>query len=217
MKVIDVFKGYNPWSKINLNKGDFFIKKDWESLSSQKRKMLKKYSSLPEPFSGNPNSCVVCLNANPGEKDDCYENSFGMKKFIKLTKQTLRGNAKQSLWYDMKDHSGYCWLQYLTKELRKDLKRNPQLFMIDYFPYHSSKSFTFPNSLPSYDFTNKLVEAAIDEGKIIIILRKETEWKNRIAKLNNYSKCFVIHSKRNICLSRKNLGDKVYNIVLSSL
>jgi hypothetical protein len=89
--------------------------------------------------------------------------------------------------------------------------------MIDYFPYHSPNAFRFPSSLNSYGFTNQLVEAAIDEGKIIIILRKEMEWKDRIKRLKGYNNCFVINSRQNICLTKNNLGVSVYNTVLSSL
>lgn len=226
MKVIDVFKGNNPWTKINLNKDEFFINDDWLFLSSHNRTVLKKYCSLPEPFSGDPNSIVICLNANPGEADRIYERLFGLGKYKRLTKETLEGKAKQSLWYDLKDHSGYCWLRNITKELRKDLNRNPNLFMIDYFPYHSPNTFNFPVNLPSYDFTNKLIKAAIDENKIIIILRQKEKWLKRITQilmedkkkiLLNHKQIIFVNSNQNICLSRKNLGEQNYNKVLLAL
>ena len=226
MNVIDVFKGNNPWTQIDLYKGELFINDDWQSLSSQKRTMLEKYSSLPEPFSGNPNSNVICLNANPGEADRLYEKLFGLGEYIRLTKETLEGKAGQSLWYDLKDHSGYCWLRNITKELRKELGRNPDFFMIDYFPYHSPNTFRFPDNLSSYEFTNNLVKAAIDERKIIIILRQKERWLERIAQvlkedkddlLLNHKQIICVNSSQNICLSRNNLGEQNYNKVLLAL
>ena len=226
MKVIDVFRGNNPWTKIDLYKGEFYINDDWLSFSSQKRIMLEKYSSLPEPFSGDPNSNVICLNANPGEADRLYEKLFGLGEYIRLTKETLEGKAGQSLWYDLKDHSGYCWLRNITRELRKDLGRNPNLFMIDYFPYHSPNTFRFPDNLSSYEFTNNLVKAAIEESKIIIILRQKDKWLKRIAQvlkedkddiLKNHKQIICVNSNQNICLSRINLGEHNYNKVLMAL
>ena len=226
MKVIDVFKGNNPWTQIDLYKGEFFINDDWLSFSSQKRIMLEKYSSLPEPFSGDPNSNVICLNANPGEADRLYEKKFGMDEYRRLTKETLEGKVDHSLWYDLKDHSGYCWLRNITRELRRDLGRNPELFMIDYFPYHSPNTFRFPDNLSSYEFTDNLVKAAIDERKIIIILRQKDKWLERIAQvlkedkddiLQKNKQIICVNSSQNICLSRNNIGEHNYNKVLLAL
>lgn len=221
----EIFEKDNPWAHLDLN-NSFFLKEDWDILSKRKSgATLWLHSSLPEPFSGNPDSNVICLNANPGVADRLYEKMFGFVEYMRLTKETLEGKAKQSLWYDLKDHSGYCWLRNITKELRRDLNRNPNLFMIDYFPYHSPNTFDFPVELPSYEFTDKLVKSAIDENKIIIILRQKEKWLKRIAKITGYCdgkivekfNIILIGSNQNICLSKRNLGEDNYKKVLSVL
>ncbi len=83
-------------------------------------------------------------------------------------------------------HAGAIWQRILWKPLQDVLNRIPGLFFIEYFPYHSNRSFRFPNNLPSYEYSNWLIERAMDDKKIIIIMRKEEDWYNRIPNLKKY-------------------------------
>lgn len=184
----------NPW-RLVINNKTFFVQEDWNVMNPKQRDFLRKHQSYPEPYSGDPNSKVICLNLNPGEKDVIFESiPSNMKKYEKLIKQTLLGKTKGSMWYQLKSHSGYCWLMNKTRELWAILGREPNIFMIEYFPYHTPKSFYFPKRLPSYQFSNCLIKEAMENDKIIIIMRHESKWYERIPALKSYPKLMVLKS-----------------------
>ena len=65
------------------------------------------------------------------------------------------------------------WLKSRTKQIGQILHQQPDIFFIEYFPYHSTKGFDFPEDLPSYQFTNILIEKAMNEGKAILMISEE--------------------------------------------
>ncbi len=73
-------------------------------------------------------------------------------------------------------HFGDTWQREVWKQLIENLKREPKIFSIEYFPYHSKSGFKFPEYLPSYEFRNNLIKKAMDDKKLIIIMRMRDEW-----------------------------------------
>lgn len=169
---------------------------------------LKLRNALPEPYTGNVDSKVYCLGMNPGEKDDLFElNKTNRDIFLEYTQKTLSHNIDDNMWFHLYEHSGYCWWRKITNELRMELKRNPQMFTIEYFPYHSKKGFKFPAKLPSYSYSNWLIEKAMEDRKFILILRHKKQWFKRIKGLESYERLFYIDPKksRNLVISRNNI------------
>ena len=121
----------------------------------------KKYASsglnlqqcLPDPYSGNKDSKVYCLNMNPGEPDPCF---YQHKKYEGLTRKNLRHDVKDCFWAEGlkglcgKQHAGIDWMDKKMAGLTKVIGRRPNVFFIEYFPYHSNMVFSFPKYLPSY-------------------------------------------------------------------
>lgn len=138
--------------------------------------------NLPEPFSGNIKSNVVCLNLNPGwgESDKCF---YGDPSFLKLTQNTLKHKGTDYLWdtpfmcKNGKIHGGYNWWQERTKALRCQLCPKPlDFFVLEFFPYHTKNAFSFPSHLPSNEYRNWLLYQAMKDNKLIVVLRGRDRW-----------------------------------------
>ena len=56
---------------------------------------LKLHGALPEPYSGNKNSKVYCLNMNPGKWIKKFNNSPSM---FDMTVKNLRDAGENYLW-----------------------------------------------------------------------------------------------------------------------
>lgn len=138
-------------------------------------------ADLPEPFSGNIDANVVFLNLNPGIG---LSNSFFRfnKKFLQLTKKTLEHRIEKSLWdedircYNEGLHDGCIWWRKHTKELRKVVSPvDLNVFVLEYFPYHTARQINYPK-LPSDHYRNYLLCRAMNDGKLIVVLRGEKLW-----------------------------------------
>lgn len=212
----------NPWYGISLKKTiagcdeDYFIK-NYGSPSGFVKYINSKYPKagmtfdcLPEPFSGDINSQVYCLNKNPGEPVPAFHKDLG---FEKLTQDNLSHKLTAPFWAQRGVltksgiiHGGVEWFEKRTKSLRDDLQHTPNLFFVDYFPYHSTHGFSFPKDLPSYEYRNYLVEEAMNANKIIIIMRQGKDWLSAIPKLRYYNRLITLHCPAGGWLSEKNFN-----------
>lgn len=106
-------------------------------------------------------------------------------------------------------HGGARWQRLKTKELWQSRGgQKPNIFFLEYFPYHSKHGFDFPDYLPSYDYRNALLEFAMDEDKLIIIMRSENKWYdiNGVGKrLKDYKKKILLRNCQGGWLSRGNM------------
>lgn len=213
----------NPWKVIDFEHTVPEIDKELIAKCNQKKLEL---NVLPEPFIGNPNSNVVLLNGNPGKSD---EKTLGDKEFCKILKANLDLKGDGFMWLTdsyitdkINNFSGSIWWKNHTKELRQELEGKPlNLFVIEYFPYHSPKSFNYPKNLNSNAFRNRLLLNAIEKGKLIIIMRSEKKWygieENDLGiKLLNYKNKIVLKNYRNVTISKNNVGEK-WNLLLEEL
>lgn len=188
------------------------------------------FDTLPEPYCGDINSPVYCLNMNPGAADPLFENDWVL---LLLTLLTLQHSLPFVFWANscfsnyMKidkegkfhSHSGCQWFAGRTKDLRNSLGKVPNLFMIEYFPYHSLHGFEFPSWLPSYAYTNALIEKAMNEGKFIVIMRQKERWFKRIPRLKHYSPLAFLECGQGCWLSKGNVIYKTnaFNDLIATL
>ena len=190
--------------------------------NKKKSKIELTFSCLPDPFCGNPQSKVYCLNINPGKPDPCFSDEEAYKD---ATIKNLRLEQDSCFWAENiknkcgKSHDGIEWLKRRTMQLKKILDRHPNIFFIEYFPYHSSKRFNFPKHLPSYDFSDALIKEAMKDGKLIIIMREKKGWLDRIDGLKDYKNLYCLKYPQGGYLSLLTLsllkwvGSKTYSLV----
>ena len=216
----------NPWVSIvkgeNIAECDLaYITEKYGSLSNYVHQIKNTYREaeltfdcLPEPYNGNPESKVYCLNKNPGKPDPCFN---GEQAFINASILNLQLKSESCFWAENiknrcgKLHDGVDWLVKRTNELGKILNSHPDIFFIEYFPYHSTKGFKFPKDLPSYEFTDALIEQAMKEGKLIIIMREKKGWLDRIDGLKDYPNLYCLNCAQGGYLTPNNIVRKDKN------
>lgn len=250
----------NPWLNISWNNTIADCDKDFpvkvgrktysfgsisyvKAVNSIDPKVKLRFDCLPEPYYGDINAEVYCLNMNPGEPDpDFTQANDGNHVYEDFTKNVLSHNfnafknsaciyEKGKPIYDdnqlqqkilnalfqnpnpqnrilstnPRPHVGSVWHMRKYRKLIDTLKRNPNFFFIEFFPYHSSTGFTFPNDLPSYEYRNWLINNAMKAGKTIIIMRQKGRWLKCINGLDSYPKTFMLSSAQAGCISQGNL------------
>lgn len=210
------------------------------------------FDYFPEPFWGDANSNVYCLNMNPGELDPDFTQANDGNRVVEKYNQdvlnhrfrddgcifeigkpiyenlTLRDQILDAYFatpqkqrpakkkVNPRPHLGNFWHREMWNSLRRQLRRDPKIFFIEYFPYHSNRGFKFPDYLPSYEYRNWLVEEAMNTGKMIIIMRKEEEWynikDNNIGnRLRTYSNKLLLKNRQRVWLSQGNLVNNITN------
>lgn len=212
----------NPWKEIS--KEQPYAKCDETIICAEKykNKLQIDYGALPEPYVGNIRSNVLCLNGNPGENQYDFES---IDILLKELRTTLNHNTLHFMWLSKEleatNHWGVGWWKKMTKSLCDELGFSPQLFVLEYFPYHSKKMFNFPE-LPSDSYRNYLLKQAMDEKKLIVIMRAQSRWyqikEDGIGKrLEEYKNKIILKNPRRVYLSRNNMGEDNWKIFLETL
>lgn len=252
----------NPWAIVNSENvfadGDYGYattimkdKKLWEFGTQDYLKEIKRvygcgltFECIPDPYCGDPDANVYCLNMNPGEPDPYFDQwPLTMNKYTNKSFDNLKHKVSSAFWTEnlvMDDkgviridaatfasllnksktdgsnriHGGARWQFCKTDELRNLLGRHPNVFFLEYFPYHSRSGFDFPDYLPSYDYRNSLLEYAMNTNKLIIIMRKRNDWykikdKNIGIRLRHYKKKVFLRYGQGGWLTRDNITEDI--------
>lgn len=190
-------------------------------------------SYLPEPYSGHPDSPVMCLNLNPGIglRDACFQLN---QTLLELTQKTLMHEERDNMWmhnitceFRHVLHDGCIWWQNRIKALREATNMPTlDMFVLEYFPYHTKRAFAFPK-LPSDKYRNWLLDKAMDEGKLIVVMRGLSRWESIKEKssagmslsqrLSQYKNKIVMKNPRNVCFSPKNFSNEDWNKLITTL
>ena len=129
---------------------------------------------------------------NKSDYDEAMNNI--MENLVKFKKNPSR--------FCPRPHLGDIWQRDIWQYLIAKLGREPKLFSIEFFPYHSTSSFIFPEDLPSYEYRNDLIDNALKTHKLIIVMRKTNAWfkiqdRNIGDRLKEYpNKVFLKNSQR---------------------
>ena len=147
--------------------------------------------------------CQAMLNHQPMAPGLLFDKEketiiYGPNKYYKVI-DGIFDNKQNKLFkdkeerknYPLRPHAGDVWQREAWRALRDILKRDPKLFIIEYFPYHSTGGFSFPKDLPSNAYRNYLIRRAIKTKKLIVIMRQARKWydinDNNLGKdLENY-------------------------------
>lgn len=205
----------NPWLNISWQNtiadcDREYICKKYGSVAEYEKRYQRAgldLSCLPEPFSGDKNCPVYCLNMNPGESIPSFQGNEG---FEAETVKNLHHKVKDCYWLgNFKNkygchHPGIDWLDKKTGKLQKLLGRRPNMFIVEFYPYHSKRGFSFPQHLPSYDYSDSLVKEAIEQKKTIVIMRQVRRWTKRIPNLEDYDNVVILNSPAGGWLSPNN-------------
>ena len=235
----------NPWLNISLSDTVADCDKPVINGLSASVKSKLVLNTLPEPFHGNPGAPVYLLNGNPGhsakdltfascgspipaaglpngqnafaniyEKEICEELWHINKEFLWLRDEenVVNGNDEP--------YPGYKWwkdrFRKLTEACKSKISEN--VFCIEYFPYHTKKKMAFDRiPLPSNEYADDLIQRAMGDDKIIVLMRSGREWFARIKGLENYSNLIRLNSCQNVSLSPGNMPESDWNELVSKL
>lgn len=217
----------NPWTNLVSENNNFYANVDQDAIFAY---IKKNYPNLfndlrldlyPEPFIGNPDANIYLLNGNPGCGQEEIQFVQNSGKFRAAIEENLKLKATSFLYldeevctYDNNKHPGYNWWKSHLKQLSKAIGgKSPEIFNIEYFPYHSKnldnvKSWIKGkkyNPLPSGNFSNELIKKAMDAGKIIVIMRLKNAWYNRLPDLKTYSNLIELRNPQNVSITSDNV------------
>ena len=205
----------NPWLNITIN--DTIADCDKPLIYGLPSRKYSKIETrtLPEPFHGNPDASVYILSVNPlaNDIDLNYVSSHAYQKEIK--DELLHINT-DFLWLRTPEtivdrngnpYPGYKYWKDRTKQLRA-IKAMPDFFCVEAFPYHTLhvNDFKSIGTLPSDQYTNEMIENAIDSGKLIILMRCKSYWLGRVPRLEHYQNVLELNSKQCAYLTPGNMS-----------
>ena len=113
-----------------------------EKINNKDKEIELTFDCMPEPFCGNPDSKVYCLNKNPGKPDFCFKND---EAFFEATINNLQLKSDNSFWAEDirnkcgKLHDGVEWMRKRTKSLKAFLNDDPDIFFIEYSSFKATK------------------------------------------------------------------------------
>ena len=216
----------NPWTNITIN--DTIADCDKPLINSLPLRIQSQIEkrTLPEPFHGNPDASVYILNGNPlaNDNDLRYITSPQYEKEIK--DELLHLNT-DFLWLRTREtivepngvpYPGYKYWKDRTKQLRA-VKAMPNLFCIEAFPYHTrhTNDFKAIGTLPSDQYTNEMIEDAINSGKLIVLMRCKSHWLNRVPQIKTYENVFELNSNQSVYLTSGNMSGGCWQKLLANI
>ena len=211
-------------SKNYCTKNDYKIIQEFNKKEKErKEKFILKYGDtkkdkdfkirldfIAEPYFGNLNANIVLLAGNPGISQDEQEKEL-YKKDPQFKKDIIKYHKEgcMSIDYpyyyfndDYDKYPGNKWaksrLLNLKEESNLDWKELSKKFLyLQYFPYHS-KNFKKTNpTLEVQQTTFDILSNAIEEKKIIILLRSRQLWEKAVPKLIGYPNLILLKQNKN--------------------
>ncbi|MGI0013416.1 MAG: hypothetical protein ACREBU_08260 [Nitrososphaera sp.] len=176
---------------------------------------------LPEPFLGNPFAPVVVLGLNPGfSPEDAIHHETD--HFVALSRQNLRHASGQYPFYLLNPSltaPGRTWWEKKLSRLIKAKGREAvaqRLLCVEYFPYHSRRFAHAKLSVPSQDYSVRLVRNALDRDAVIVVLRGEKFWREAVPELATYKQLHRIKNAQNVIITPNNCPEG-YDSILAGL
>jgi hypothetical protein len=181
---------------------------------------------LPEPFLGRPDANVVVLSLNPGY-DDSDREWHARADFAAAIHANLRHASQAYAFYpinpDFSQSGAYRWWRRRLDSLIHDTSLGgvaDNLLCVELFPYHSKSYKAIPawtgrQRLPSREYADGLVAAALERGASVIAMRNLKEWERRVPALRHYPKLHRLSSAQSAYLSPRNLSG--YSSVVEAL
>jgi len=217
----------NPWLNLSMSKkGTYIAEQDKEFFSepkNQKRLGNIQLNVLPEPYVGKINKAkIVFLLLNPGYREGDDQISRPGTDYFRENKLSLIHESNPPFYVldaKLKKSGGYKWWNRILNPLMKEgvshKDCSEKIMCIQYFPYHSVKYHHFSKPPPSQKYSDDLVKQAIAKKKMIVMMRSERKWLERIPELQeNYIK---ILNYRNPMISRNNMNPGDFDAIVKLL
>lgn len=212
----------NPWKNFEIS-NEMVHEMDREAFENHnlrakkpEHKLLKQLA--PEPWIGSPGAKVLILYANPGatEGDREGKKQKCADRINELSAANLRGEIKDLPHFffneELKQSDGYKWYAKRFRRLVEEssVKEVAQGIMTcELAPYHSVNWRKPSNDFATQKYTFEIVRQAVEDGKVILIMRGKETWLENVPGLANYLKsgrAFLPSSRQCAYITSKNLG-----------
>jgi hypothetical protein len=213
----------NPWHNLP-SEPPYILSDDLACIESHRHFTNLRLDMMPGQFIGGlDNAEVVFLLLNPGFNEGDITIDLQIPGFA----DDIRHNHTDphaSPFYVFNE--GYqhteiykWWARILNPLVKAGVgisTLRTKIMTIEYFPYHSVSYKNLP-IVPSQHIAFDLVNEAIGQGKIIIVMRSKDLWYDAVPELKNYTNKMFIKNRRQPYISPNNLSEKNFNTLLSKL
>jgi hypothetical protein len=217
----------NPWLQLPqscpfaLERDKAFLIQFNQKVAPNSRRFLHLDQILPEPFVGRLDSPVVLLSNNPGyidEKSDWRTKPDLMAEMRENLEQTRADYPFLYLDPQFDRHS-----KWWRSKLRRLIEHSSQetvarsVVNITFFPYVSRNFAHRRLEIPSQQFTFKLVRDAIERGAVIVFMRRDDIWKEKVPALVGYKRAFQVSNTQNPAISPTNLSESQFGVIVDAI
>jgi hypothetical protein len=212
----------NPWCELAYTK-PFVLPQDMSMIQAFNAENLDRpdyvirTDLLPEPFFGNVDAPVYVLILNPGYSAD-DDPWHAREDFTSAIRSAWNHSPLEFPLYYLDprfaDSPGAKWFAKKTRHLVADCGFYAvanRLFFAELFPYHSTRYRPIPKKIsasglvPSFTYTAFLVKRAIEQKKLIVIMRAGKAWATQVPELTGYDRVIQLNSSQNVSLSPGNM------------
>jgi hypothetical protein len=212
----------NPWTNLP-DKPPFVLIRDRDEIENFNKKVrnpihvLRTDQILPEAFVGARDAPVVLLSNNPGHSDDEPRRSSA-KYQLRMRKNLRHEKLKYPfVFLDPKLRPVGEWWERKLKSLFRIYTREAiarSLLNVPFFPYASSRFDHSDIVLDSQAYGFGLVRQAMQRGAVIVFMRRDNIWKEKIHELRDYELAFQVKNRQNPTLNPGNLPDGVFEKIV---
>ncbi len=217
----------NPWVLLP-SKPPFLLPQDEQVVRAYNKTASSNHcihpEIPPEPYLGHPQARVILLNLNPGFS--AHDAAFYKDPIaLEFNRKNLDHEETDYPFYLLnpmlpQTTAGPKWWSKKLKALisiagRKRVARG--LCCIEYFPYHSRRYGRFPVILPSQQYNFYLVNKALSQGAIIVLMRSKRKWLQAVPALRGYERLVELNNPQNPALSPRNCPggfEEIVNVLL---
>jgi hypothetical protein len=203
----------NPWIKVS-EAAPYVLPEDQEVLERLGRMADFEFDVLPEPFLGCVEKAkLLLLNLNPGFHDEDLP-THARSDFSNALRKNLRQEPTRYPFYlldpEFSDTPGYAWWNGKLRELvercgRDQISQN--VACIEFFAYHSRRWRGLAKPIPSQSYAVQLVQGAMEEKKLILLMRASRKWFDAVSGLESYPRLLKLKNPQNVSVSNNNVAD----------
>jgi hypothetical protein len=155
----------------------------------------------------------MLLTANPGYEKSEETKYYNNKPFVQENIEHF--NFKQVFHKrNAEDYYSKKLKELITKYGDEKISKN--ISILEFFPYQSMK-FKKTALLPSQEFGFEIVRYAINEGKVIVIMRSKKHWYDAVKELEEYKNIVILNSYLNPCITENNCHPGDFQKILNEL
>ena len=177
----------------------------------------------PTPYLGNLNDAeVVVLALNPGFRADDVV-TYHEPLFSKQNELTMHGKSNPAFFAldeRLSESGAFVWWSRILKGLNEAGASYhtlaQKLMCIQYFPYHSVTYSGLSRTIPSQEYSFKLLREAIKQNKKIVVMRSEKLWLDAVPELASID-YIKLKNPRNPTLSPANMTSKEFGSLMGAL